>query len=185
MRWRLHSFKGGKGRKGSQEQKERYSNGGYLIVQQLLEDVLGKPFPEVMQETVFGAIGMTSSTFEQSLPEGLEDRAATAHGWDVDAWRENPGQPAPGKWHSQDMASGGLWTTSSDQSPVGPILQHTDHPHGFERTGVEKSLLVRPGAGAVHANHPGCADRRLYLAGSMAIDVLGVAESRDCIKIQI
>lgn len=94
--------------------EEYYSNGGYLIVAQLLEDVLDKQFPEIMQEAVFGPIGMTSSTFEQSLPEELEARAATAHGWDVDAWRESPGLPAPGKWHVQDVAMGGVWTTAPD-----------------------------------------------------------------------
>lgn len=104
--------------------EERYSNGGYLIVAQLLEDVLGKQFPEIMQEAVFGLIGMTSSTFEQSLPEELEARAATAHGWDVYAWRESPGLLAPGKWHIQDVAMGGLWTTAPDEVV---LSRHTYH----------------------------------------------------------
>jgi CubicO group peptidase (beta-lactamase class C family) len=94
--------------------QESYSNGGYLIVAQLLEDVLGKPFEEIMQEAVFGPAGMTSSTFEQSLPADWVARAATAHGWDTDAWRESPGLVAPGKWHAQDVGLSGLWTTASD-----------------------------------------------------------------------
>ena len=93
---------------------EHYSNGGYLVVVQLLEDVLGKPFSEIVEEAVFAPIGMTSSTFEQSLPEELKARAATAHGWDVQAWRESPGLVAPGKWHTQDVGMGGLWTTAPD-----------------------------------------------------------------------
>ena len=86
----------------------RYSGGGYMIVQQLLEDVVGKPFPEIMQETVLGPTGMTSSIYAVPLPEGLESRAATAH--------SSLGEPAPGKWHELVCmgAGGGLWTTPSD-----------------------------------------------------------------------
>lgn len=92
--------------------EERYSNGGYLIVAQLLEDVAGVPFPEAMRQAVFAPLGMTSSTFEQSLPEELEARAATPHGWDVDAWQERPG--LVGEWRIQDVGMGGLWTTAPD-----------------------------------------------------------------------
>lgn len=94
--------------------EEHYSNGGYLIVAQLLEDTLGKPFSEILQEAVFGPIEMTSSTFEQSLPAELAARAATAHGWDIDVWQESPGLVAPGKWHAQDVGMSGLWTTAPD-----------------------------------------------------------------------
>jgi CubicO group peptidase (beta-lactamase class C family) len=86
----------------------RYSGGGLMIVQQLLEDVVGKPFPDIMQETVLGPTGMTSSIYAAPLPEGLESRAATAH--------SIMGEPASGKWHELVCmgAGGGLWTTSSD-----------------------------------------------------------------------
>ena len=46
----------------------RYSGGGYVIVQQLLRDVTGEPFPKLMQELVLGPIGMTHSTYQQPLP---------------------------------------------------------------------------------------------------------------------
>jgi len=86
----------------------RYSGGGFMIVQQLLEDVVGKPFPEIMQETVLGPTGMTSSIYAVPLPEDLRSRAATAH--------SSLGNPAPGKWHELVCmgAGGGLWTTPSD-----------------------------------------------------------------------
>ncbi len=93
---------------------ESYSNGGYLIVAQLLEDVTGEPFAGLMQEAVFEPLGMTSSTFEQTLPEELAARAATAHGWDVEAWQPSPGLVAPGRWHVQDVGLSGLWTTAPD-----------------------------------------------------------------------
>ena len=45
----------------------RYSGGGFTVMQQLMIDVTGTPFPRYMQETVLNPIGMTSSTFEQPL----------------------------------------------------------------------------------------------------------------------
>ena len=94
-----------------------YSNCGYLIVAHLLQDVLSKPFSEVMQEAVFGPVGMTSSTFKQTLPVELEVKAATPHGWDVVAWQESPG--LVGETHVHDPGYGGLWTTAPDLALFG------------------------------------------------------------------
>jgi CubicO group peptidase (beta-lactamase class C family) len=85
----------------------QYSNLGYGVVQLLMTDVTHQPFSELMQETVLGPVGMTSSTFEQPLPEGLRDRATTEH--------YVSGQPFEGKRHHYPLlAPGGLWTTPSD-----------------------------------------------------------------------
>ncbi|MFC2004821.1 serine hydrolase domain-containing protein [Chloroflexota bacterium] len=88
--------------------QRRYSGGGYMIVQQLLEDVVDKPFPEIMKENIFKPIGMTSSLYAAPLPVALRNKVATAHSAE--------GQPAPGKWYElpEFGAGGGLWTTSSD-----------------------------------------------------------------------
>jgi CubicO group peptidase (beta-lactamase class C family) len=86
---------------------ERYSGGGTTIMQQLLVDVTGKPFPALMQELVLGPAGMTSSTYEQPLPAARAPEAAHAHGQD--------GKPIPGGWHVYpEMAPAGLWTTPTD-----------------------------------------------------------------------
>jgi CubicO group peptidase (beta-lactamase class C family) len=85
----------------------RYSGGGYVIVQQLLEDVTGKPFPRLMQEMVLGPIGMGHSTYEQPLPTRRLVEAAIPYFQD--------GQPVPGGPHIYpEMAPAGLWTTPSD-----------------------------------------------------------------------
>ncbi len=87
--------------------KYRYSGGGYTVMQQLLIDASGKPFPEIMRETVLDKIGMKNSTYEQPLPESLEAQAARAH-------RIN-GTMIKGRWHAYpEMAAAGLWTTPSD-----------------------------------------------------------------------
>ena len=85
----------------------RYSGGGYCIVQQVLMDVMQKPFPELMRELIFEPLEMHQSTYEQPLPAEKRGVAATGH--------RAGGQPVPGKWHIYpEMAAAGLWTTPSD-----------------------------------------------------------------------
>jgi CubicO group peptidase (beta-lactamase class C family) len=85
----------------------RYSGGGYTVLQQVLLDVLRKPFPQLMRETVLQPLGMTDSTYEQPLPEALRSTAATAH--------DGSGKAIPGRYHTYpEMAAAGLWTTPTD-----------------------------------------------------------------------
>jgi CubicO group peptidase (beta-lactamase class C family) len=85
----------------------RYSGGGYTVLQQLMIDVTGKPFPDLLQEVVLGKIGMTHSTFAQPLRRELEGIAATGH--------RPGGEAIKGRWHTYpEMAAAGLWTTPSD-----------------------------------------------------------------------
>jgi CubicO group peptidase (beta-lactamase class C family) len=87
--------------------KVRYSGGGVTIEQQLMTDVTGKAFPELMREIVLDKIGMTSSSYEQPLSA---DRAImTASGTYQD------GKAVHGRWHIYpEMAAAGLWTTPTD-----------------------------------------------------------------------
>jgi CubicO group peptidase (beta-lactamase class C family) len=87
--------------------KNRYSGGGFTVMQQLMIDVSGKTFPEIMKETVLGKIGMEDSTYEQPLPESHSEQGARAH-------RVN-GTMIKGRWHAYpEMAAAGLWTTPTD-----------------------------------------------------------------------
>jgi CubicO group peptidase (beta-lactamase class C family) len=88
-------------------ERHRYSGGGYTVLQLLLADVLGRPFPDLMRERVLDPVGMTASTYRQPLPEALRDRAATGY--------RAGGSEVVGKWHTYpEMAAAGLWTTPSD-----------------------------------------------------------------------
>jgi CubicO group peptidase (beta-lactamase class C family) len=86
----------------------RYSGGGYMVVQKLLEDVTGMSFPEIMEDTVLKPLGMKNSTFESPLPEDRWSNAATGHRAD--------GRAIPGRWHTYpEMGSGAsMWGTPSD-----------------------------------------------------------------------
>jgi CubicO group peptidase (beta-lactamase class C family) len=85
----------------------RYSGGGYTVMQQLMVDVLGRPFPQILQGVVLLKLDMNRSTFEQPLPQGWIGAAASGH--------HPNGSVVPGKWHTYpEMAAAGLWTTPYD-----------------------------------------------------------------------
>ena len=83
-----------------------YSSGGYLVVQLVITDVMGVPFPEAIRKLVFQPLGMTSSTFEAPLPVRWRAVAADGH-------LDGRAVPAP-PIKDPAMADGGMWTTPSD-----------------------------------------------------------------------
>ena len=96
----------------------RYSGGGYTVMQQLLVDVAGKPFPEIVREKVLEPAGMTLSTYLQPLPQERAAEAASAYGPD--------GNRIEGKWHTYpEMAAAGLWTTPSDLARFAMAIQRS------------------------------------------------------------
>ncbi len=85
----------------------RYSGGGFTVAQQLMIDVTGRPFPELMADLVLKPVGMTDSTYEQPLPVDRRGAAASGHTSD--------GALLPGRYHTYpEMAAAGLWTTPTD-----------------------------------------------------------------------
>lgn len=93
--------------------KYEYSGGGVTILQQALEDALGRPFAEIVQKSVLDPIGMTSSCYCQPLPPEKDRNAARAYGWAVrqDGYIGRGGA----KWHVYpELYAAGLWTTPTD-----------------------------------------------------------------------
>jgi len=84
----------------------RYSGSHYAVLQQLLTDVTGTPFDELMAALVLEPVGMADSSYNQRFPYGDQQRAARGH---------RGGIPIPGGWHTQpEQAGAGLWTTPAD-----------------------------------------------------------------------
>ncbi|WP_162848538.1 serine hydrolase domain-containing protein [Paenibacillus nanensis] len=85
----------------------RYSDAGYCVIQQAIEDRCGKTFETVMDETVFGPLGMTESLYcspDRIMPA---DRFASGHERSGARTRERfPVYPFP--------AAAGLWSTPAD-----------------------------------------------------------------------
>ncbi len=118
--------------------KQQYSGGGYCVVQQLLMDVTGMPFPTLMQEQVLGPLGMKQSTYVQPLPRDWEAEAAVAH--------DSAGQPIAGRWHVYpEMAAAGLWTTPSDLARFVLALSraHQGQPDALLKPELAKEMFTR------------------------------------------
>ncbi len=87
--------------------RHRYSGGGSTLMQLAMADLVGLPYPELMEKRVLGPIGMTNSTYEQPLPPGKLTQAAVGY--------KANGSPVWGKRHTYpEMAAAGLWTTATD-----------------------------------------------------------------------
>ena len=85
----------------------RYSGGGYVVMQQALMDLLGKPFATIAKETVLDPLAMTDSTYEQPLPATESSSASAAH--------DSSGNVLQGGTHIYpELAAAGLWTTPRD-----------------------------------------------------------------------
>ena len=97
------------------QSQARYSGGGFTVMQQLLVDVGGKPFPQQLHEMVLKPIGMTRSAFVQPLAGPLAANASSAH---------NAGKVVKGKYHTYpELAAAGLWTTPTDLARFAIELQ--------------------------------------------------------------
>jgi CubicO group peptidase (beta-lactamase class C family) len=94
----------------------KYSGGGYTILQVLLEDVTGRPLPELAAEHVFKPAGMTRSAICLCSAPSLESQAALGHSKDG----------APFKGYTFLQGGSGcceLWTTPSDLARLVIALQ--------------------------------------------------------------
>lgn len=95
----------------------RYSGGGYVVMQLLLTEVTGRPFPQILHDLVLQPTGMTHSTYEQPLPKNLAGSAATPY--------RSGGEPVKGGPHTYpEMAPAGLWTTPSDLARLAVEVQN-------------------------------------------------------------
>jgi CubicO group peptidase (beta-lactamase class C family) len=94
--------------------KWRYSNIGYVVVQKVLEDAIGKPFSRIARETLFKPLGMKNSTFVYPLDEKFRDNEAWPHDSQGILWKPSMCPTA--------LAHGGLMTTPSDLALFGVEL---------------------------------------------------------------
>lgn len=130
----------------------RYSGGGTTVMQQLLVDVTGTPFPALMRELVLGPAGMTRSTYEQPLPAARSGEAARAH--------DDRGAVVPGGWHVYpEMAPAGLWTTPTDLAKWATAIADA-------RAGRSTALLSQATATQMLTRQKGDAGLGPFLGGS-------------------
>lgn len=83
-----------------------YSGGGFVLLELLLEDVTGQPFPQLMRSVLLEPLSMHSSTFEQPLLRSLHSAAVSGY--------DESGSEIEGRWLWYPQAAGGLWTNPSE-----------------------------------------------------------------------
>ena len=83
-----------------------YSNIGYALIQQILEDITDKSFQEIAKETLFIPLQLNSSTFQYPLPPNFENNEAKPH--------DKFGKEQPSQLELPAKAQGGLMTTPAD-----------------------------------------------------------------------
>ncbi len=88
----------------------RYSNQGYVLLGYLIEQISGMSFEAYVQQNVFIPLGMSSSTFEQQLPQNLQQNLVARYDFDDDTFIEEP------FIYVNEMPAGGMFTTASDMA---------------------------------------------------------------------
>ena len=95
--------------------KFRYANGGFVVLQLLIEDVTGESFVTFVTRTVIRPAGMTRSSYDVPLSDQLATQAATAYLGDHAI--------PPRKYYNPGAAAGGLWSTATDMAKLLVELQ--------------------------------------------------------------
>jgi CubicO group peptidase (beta-lactamase class C family) len=116
----------------------RYAGGGYVVMQQMLIDVLGQPFPEMMQQAVLSKFDMKDSAYSQPLRSDWRQSAATAYRPD--------GNAVVGIYHTYpELAAAGLWTTPSDLARFAIGIQNAlaGKAHEVISKGMAELMLTR------------------------------------------
>jgi CubicO group peptidase (beta-lactamase class C family) len=96
--------------------RSQYSNLGYVVIQLLIEDLLGRPLTRAAHEILFEPLEMRSSTLEYPLKPELAAREAMPH--DAEGETHEPAM------HPTAVAQGGLVTTPCDLALFAMELMH-------------------------------------------------------------
>ena len=106
-----------------------YSNGGYLVLGELISDTTGKDFADSAEDLVFKPLHMTHSTFKILTPDSAPKNIAFGH--------TAEGAVEDGKWRVVGAPEGGLWTTASDLAQAASAIQRSFR-------GAKHSFLTQP-----------------------------------------
>jgi CubicO group peptidase (beta-lactamase class C family) len=87
-----------------------YANGGYEVLQLVVEDVTGESFSSFVSRGVLKPAGMTRSGYDVPLSDKLSAQAATAYLGDHAI--------PPRKYYNPSAAAGGLWSTATDMAKL-------------------------------------------------------------------
>jgi len=108
-----------------------YSDAGYCIIQQLIEDVMQQPFENSMEDFIFKPLHMENSTFSTSMTNSHEKTYACGH--------HQNGELVAGSYPTYPYpAACGLWTTPSDLAKF--LLEFMHAIKGASQIGISAKL---------------------------------------------
>ncbi|MFJ7973729.1 serine hydrolase domain-containing protein [Psychrobacillus sp. NPDC096389] len=113
------------------ESEFHYSDAGFCIIQQLIEDIIEKPFHQVMNQQIFEPLGITNSHFHSTILEVEKRNFSSGHNKNGELVNGRfPIYPYP--------AASGLWTTSLNLAEL--VLELMNAIKGESKVGISKSL---------------------------------------------
>ncbi|KON67802.1 penicillin-binding protein [Peribacillus butanolivorans] len=115
------------------ESEFHYSDAGFCIIQQLIEDVTEKPFHQVMNEQIFEPVGMANSQFNTTMLEVDRQNFSCGH--------NKNGELVDGKYPIYPYpAASGLWTTSLNLAEL--VRELMNAVKGESKVGISESLAT-------------------------------------------
>jgi amino acid adenylation domain-containing protein/non-ribosomal peptide synthase protein (TIGR01720 family) len=119
----------------------RYSGNNYVVVEQVLTDLVGRPFPELMHELVLGPLDMRDSGYGPAFARRRGDAVAAGH--------QRDGRVIDGGWRVLPSATGGLWASAGDLARVAAEVWRAARGDGIvlrqAKTAGELLTPIRPG----------------------------------------
>jgi len=108
-----------------------YSDAGFCIIQQLIEDVMQQSFDAIIDELIFKALNMENSSFLSSIRKSSENTFACGHHQNGELVAGNyPIYPYP--------AACGLWTSPTDLAKL--LLEFINAIKGSSKVGISAKL---------------------------------------------
>jgi len=109
-----------------------YSDAGFCVIEQLVEDVSGLSFKLAMKEQLLDPLHMTHSTYDAPVLSGAIANVACGH--------EKGGNVTSAKYpHYPYAAAAGLWTTPNDLAAL--TIEIMQALHGGGKLGVSSGLI--------------------------------------------
>ncbi len=112
----------------------RYSGNNFVVVEEVVQEITGTPFAELMRMLVFEPLDLRDSGYGQAFAASRDDRVAWGH--------DTAGEPIAGRWRVYPAATGGLWTTAGDLARIAAEIQRA-------LAGAGSIVLDRSGAHAL------------------------------------
>jgi CubicO group peptidase (beta-lactamase class C family) len=111
----------------------QYSDAGFCIIEQLIEDVSGEAFKSVMNEQIFKPLNMRNSSLEYTIPADKSYNFACGHNKDGKVVDEKyPIYPHP--------AAAGLWSTPTEIASL--VIEIISSLNGSSKLGLSRRLIT-------------------------------------------